>query len=76
MLIWVLAEAPHIVSTLGLISSEGFGTIGLTFHMLSMTAFALFMGAKSYNFLRTPVHVAVEPMPPAPREPTVKGMQP
>ncbi len=52
MLIWAIAEVPHIVSTLGLISVEGYGDIGLTFHMLSMAAFALFVGARSFKFAR------------------------
>ena len=53
ILVWVIAELPHIASTLNLVSTEGYETFGLTFHMLSMTAFAFFLGAKSYNFLRT-----------------------
>ncbi len=52
ILIWVVAELPHIAGTLGLISIGGYETFGLAFHMLSMTAFALFVGARSYNLLR------------------------
>ena len=54
MLLWVLAEAPHIAETLGLLSPTGYELYGLTFHMTSMLLFALFVGAKSYRFLRTP----------------------
>ena len=54
MLIWVMAEIPKVASTLGLLSTAGFGLYGLTFHMVSMFAFALFIGAKSFVFLRTP----------------------
>ncbi len=54
MLIWILAEVPHIATTLGLVSDLGFGLYGLTLHMISMFSFALFVGARSYKFLRMP----------------------
>jgi len=54
MLIWLMAEIPRVADTLGLISTAGFGLYGLTFHMISMFAFALFVGARSYLFLQTP----------------------
>ena len=76
MLIWVLAEAPHIAGTLGLISSVGYEGYGLTFHMLSMMAFALFMGAKSYNFLRTPLHITAQASAPLQPQPGTEGIQP
>ncbi len=63
MLIWVVAETPHIMSSLGLLSTAGFETFGLTFHMLSMAAFAFFVGAKSYRFLHfhPPLPVGANP---------------
>ena len=54
MLIWVMAEIPRVANSLGIISTAGFGLYGLAFHMISMFTFALFVGAKSYLFLRTP----------------------
>ncbi len=54
MLIWISAEVPHIVETLGMVSDLGFGLYGLTLHMISMFSFALFVGARSYKFLRMP----------------------
>ena len=76
MLIWVLAEAPHIANTLGLISAVGYETYGLTFHMLSMMAFALLMGAKSIAFLRTPVQTHLRVNPPAVPQPATRGIPP
>ena len=70
MLVWVLAEVPHTVSTLGLISTAGYEDIGLTFHMLSMAAFAVFIGAKSFSFARIhsplPSTTEIAPFPPKP----------
>ena len=53
MLIWLMAEIPKVANTLGIISTAGFGLYGLTFHMVSMFAFAFFIGAKSFLFIRT-----------------------
>src|SRR5712692_157292 len=52
ILIWVVAEVPHIAETLGLISVGSFEDFGLAVHMISMAAFALFVGLRSYGFLR------------------------
>ncbi len=54
MLVWISAEVPHIAETLGLVGDLGFGLFGLTLHMVSMFSFALFVGARSYRFLRMP----------------------
>jgi len=65
ILIWVVAELPHVASTLGLVSEDAYGLFGLTFHLLSMAAFAIFVGIKSFDFFKpTP------PMPPSTSLPT------
>jgi hypothetical protein len=51
ILIWVAAELPHIAGSLGIIDETSYQTLGLTFHFLSMAAFALFVGARSFQFL-------------------------
>ncbi len=60
MLVWVAAEIPHIAETLGLIAVGSFDELGLEVHMMSMAVFALFVGSRSYKFLR------VKPLPPLP----------
>ena len=74
ILLWVMAEAPRVLSTLGLISTAGFGLYGLTLHMASMFAFALFIGAKSYRFLhaKPPFPSSIEGATNLPRPPTGK----
>ena len=52
MLVWVGAEVPHIMETLGLIVVGSLDSIGLAAHMISMAVFAVFVGARSVNFLR------------------------
>src|SRR5690349_7021180 len=52
MLVWVGAEVPHVLETLGLIVVGSLDSIGLAAHMISMAVFAIFVGARSVNFLR------------------------
>ena len=52
MLIWAVSEIPHIAETLNLFSTAGYQMVGLTLHLTSMAAFALFIGIRSYSFLR------------------------
>jgi hypothetical protein len=58
MLIWVLAEVPHMFSTLGLIDTASYSDIGLYLHATSMGVFALFVGWRSIKFL------TIHPTPP------------
>ena len=51
LLIWVLSEVPHILGTLGLISTASFSDIGLYLHATSMGVFAVFIGWRSIKFL-------------------------
>ena len=51
VIIWVIAELPHIAGTLGLIDDTSFATFGITFHFISMAAFAFFVGIRSIQFL-------------------------
>ena len=51
VIIWVIAELPHIAGTLGLIDTTSFATLGITFHFISMAAFAFFVGIRSIQFL-------------------------
>ena len=51
VLVWVIAELPHIGSTLGLIDDTSYATFGITFHFISMAAFAFFVGIRSIQFL-------------------------
>ncbi|HEV2118988.1 MAG TPA: hypothetical protein VGS11_02605 [Candidatus Bathyarchaeia archaeon] len=62
VLIWVAAELPHIASTLGIIDDTSYQTLGLAFHFISMAAFALFVGARSFQFLGA--HPKPQPSPP------------
>jgi hypothetical protein len=52
ILIWAAAEMPRAASNLGLISTSSYGTMGLFLHMISMAAFAVFVGAKSFKFFQ------------------------
>lgn len=51
VILWVVAELPHIASTIGLIDDTSFATFGITFHFISMAAFAFFVGIRSIQFL-------------------------
>lgn len=51
VLVWVIAELPHIGSTLGLLNDTSYATFGITFHFISMAAFAFFVGIRSIQFL-------------------------
>lgn len=59
LLIWVLAEIPHIGDSLGLVSTAGYSDIGLYLHATSMAVFALFVGWRSLKF------ISIHPSPPA-----------
>ena len=48
--IWAAAEMPRAATNLGLISASSYGTVGLFLHFISMAAFAVFVGAKSFKF--------------------------
>jgi hypothetical protein len=61
MLVWVAAEIPHVAQTLGWIPVESFDDIGLAIHMTSMALFAIFIGMRSFQFLKT----GALPPPPA-----------
>jgi hypothetical protein len=50
ILVWAGSELPHIFGTLGLIDETAYGTVGLTFHFISMAFFALFVGARSFQY--------------------------
>jgi hypothetical protein len=63
ILIWVAAELPHIAGSLGIIDETSYQTLGLTFHFLSMAAFAIFVGARSFQFLAG--HSKAQPTPPS-----------
>lgn len=58
LLIWVLAEIPHIGETLGLLSTASYSDIGLYLHATSMAVFALFVGWRSLKF------ITIHPVPP------------
>lgn len=71
VIIWVIAELPHIGSTLGLIDDTSYATFGITFHFISMAAFAFFVGIRSIQFLHphqtppsNPANIATPSMSP------------
>lgn len=68
ILIWAIAEILHVTETLGLSSGSSLDDLGLGVHMVSMAAFAIFLGAKSYNFLR------IRPISPLPPPAKPKGI--
>lgn len=51
VLIWVAAELPHIAGSLAIMDETSYQTLGLAFHFISMAAFAIFVGARSFQFL-------------------------
>jgi hypothetical protein len=65
LLVWTISEIPHVAETLGFISLFSYDTIGLSLHALSMTLFAIFIGFRSYNFLkiRPPGFDTSKPLP-------------
>ena len=50
ILFWAASELPHIFGTTGLIDETSYTTIGLAFHFVSMAFFAIFVGAKSFQY--------------------------
>ncbi|TMI44129.1 hypothetical protein E6H23_01515 [Candidatus Bathyarchaeota archaeon] len=54
ILIWVAAEIPHVLDSLGLIDLSSYLTIGLMLHLVSMIMFAVFVGLRSLRFLHPP----------------------
>lgn len=69
MLIWAISEVPHIAASLNLFSTAGYEMFGLTLHLISMAAFSLFIGIRSYGFLRTqpPTISTTTQQPPMPQ---------
>jgi len=65
MLVWVASEVPHVLQTLGLLDATPYDSFGLAAHMTSMAIFAVFVGARSANFLRVKPPGLPTPMPPA-----------
>ncbi|GEM_PF-5689514 len=65
ILIWAVAEVLYEGQDLGLFNTSGLNELGLAFHFASMAAFAVFVGARSYKFLR----VKPAPLPPPPVKP-------
>ena len=72
ILIWAAAELPQAAATLGLISDTDYATLGLFVHMMSMAAFAVFVGIKSIDYFRyasvTPAPSKAAPSPVQPLE--------
>jgi hypothetical protein len=60
ILIWVAAEVPHTLDSLGLIDVTSYLTVGLVLHLISMIVFAVFVGLRSLRFLHPP-HGGAEP---------------
>src|SRR5207245_9028763 len=54
ILIWVAAEIPHVLDSLGLIDVSSYLTIGLMLHLVSMIISAVFVGLRSLRFLHPP----------------------
>jgi len=54
ILIWVAAEVPHTLDSLGLIDVSSYLTVGLMLHLISMIVFAVFVGLRSLRFLHPP----------------------
>jgi len=65
ILIWAAAEMPRAASNLGLISTSSYGLTGLFLHMISMAAFAVFVGAKSFKFFGASSQAASPASPPS-----------
>ena len=51
ILIWVAAEVPHILDTIGLIDVSSYLELGLYLHLISMIIFAGFIGLRSLRFI-------------------------
>jgi hypothetical protein len=65
ILIWALAEVVYVGQDIGLLNASGLDTLGLAFHFASMAAFAVFVGTRSFKFLK----VKPAPLPPPPVKP-------
>ncbi|HZY94510.1 MAG TPA: hypothetical protein VFE98_06575 [Candidatus Bathyarchaeia archaeon] len=52
IILWVIAEIPYSLSALGYIDISSYQMLGTEFHVASMMAFALFVGIRSYNFVK------------------------
>lgn len=66
ILIWALAEIVYVGSDLGFVSIGNSDTIGLAFHFISMAAFAVFVGARSFKFLQVKPVKTLQPIKPIP----------
>jgi hypothetical protein len=65
ILIWAVAEVLYVGQDLGLFNAAGLDELGLAFHFASMAAFAVFIGLRSFKFLK----VKPTPLPPPPVKP-------
>ena len=54
ILVWAVAELAFSLGSLGIVSDSSYVVLGLTFHLVSMFMFAIFVAVKSFHFL----HVA------------------
>lgn len=66
ILIWAIAEVFYVGGDLGFVTVGNDATLGLTFHFVSMAAFAVFVGARSFKFLRVKPSQAPKPVNPIP----------
>lgn len=53
ILVWVGAESLYEANLLGLINVAGYSSLGLFLHMISMALFAVFIGFRSAQFMKT-----------------------
>ena len=68
ILIWTGAELPNAAATLGIIPDTTYALEGLFLHMLSMAAFAVFVGIKSFAYFKPrplPSPPAIAPLKPS-----------
>jgi len=65
ILIWAVAEILYVGQDLGWLNAPSLDTLGLGFHFASMAAFAVFVGTRSFKFLK----VKPTPLPPPPVKP-------
>lgn len=65
ILIWAVAESLYVGQDLGFFTASGLDTLGLAFHFVSMAVFAVFVGTRSFKFLKA----KPSPLPPAPVKP-------
>ena len=66
ILIWAIAEIVYVGTDLGFVSIGNSDAIGLAFHFVSMAAFAVFVGARSFKFLQVKPIQPPRPVKPIP----------